>query len=492
MPMPLPTRTMSLAPAPTVLLLAASLLSGCSSQTPRPDLADRYDSNGVSARAYGYVRPAPDVQIRVRGPEPRGRRSPPVEDLGPIGAGGGSGDLWDRVRGQMALDNPNNSRVDGRVRALQAQPDYLTRLSRRAQPYLHMIVREIEQRGMPMELALLPEIESGYNPRAISPKAASGMWQFIPSTGVHMGLAQNDWYDGRNDIVASTRAALGYLDILRKDLGGDWTLAIAAYNCGPERVRSAQQANRAQGKPTDFWSLDLPAETQAYVPQLLAVARVVAAPTRHGLAMPKVADRPALELVHAGSQIDLSQAARLAGLSPSDIGNLNPGLKQGKTQPSGPHTVLVPAGAGQPLRLRLAGASSAPVARSAVAVTVAEGNRYRVRKGEDLAAVARRFGVTTADLRASNGLKSNKVAAGTRLAIPAGTAPAQGGGLDAGLVYVVKSGDTLASVARAHKVNREDLANWNGMGTNEPLLPGQRLRVGAGDSLQGRGGRSTS
>jgi membrane-bound lytic murein transglycosylase D len=489
--MPLLTRTKTLVPAPAALLLAVGLLHGCSSQTPRPDTADQYDPNGVSARAYGYVRPALDVQIRVRGSEARGGRSTPVAELGPIGTGGGSGDLWDRVRGHMALDNPSNPRVDGRVRALQAQADYLTRLSRRAQPYLHMIVRELEQRGMPMELALLPEIESGYNPRALSPKAASGMWQFIPSTGVQMGLAQNDWYDGRNDIVASTRAALSYLESLRKDLGGDWTLAIAAYNCGPERVRSAQQANRAKGKPTDFWSLDLPAETQAYVPQLLAVSRVVAAPGRHGLAMPKVADRPALELVHAPSQIDLTHVAHLAGMNPSDLGGLNPGLKQGKTQPSGPHTLLVPAGAGQPLRLRLAGATSAPLARSAVAV--ADGDSYRVRKGEDLAAVARQFGVTTADLRAANGLKSSKVAAGARLTIPrdvVASVQVRDGGAEINLVYVVKGGDTLASVARAHKVSRDDLANWNGMARNEPLLPGQRLRVGAGDG-QGPAGQSS-
>ncbi|HSQ06584.1 MAG TPA: transglycosylase SLT domain-containing protein, partial [Chromatiaceae bacterium] len=248
--MPLPTRSKTLIPAPAILLLAVGLLAGCSSKTSRPDVADHYDPNGVSARAYGYVRPALDVQIRVRGSEDRGGRSTPVADLGPIGTDGGSGDLWDRVRARMALEQPSNPRVDARVRTLQWQPEYLTRLSRRAQPYLHMIVREIEQRGMPMELALLPEIESSYNPRALSPKAASGMWQFIPSTGVQMGLAQNDWYDGRNDIVASTRAALNYLESLRKDLGGDWTLAIAAYNCGPDRVRSAQQANRAKGKPT--------------------------------------------------------------------------------------------------------------------------------------------------------------------------------------------------------------------------------------------------
>jgi membrane-bound lytic murein transglycosylase D len=490
MPMPLPISSETLAPASALVLLAAGLLAGCSSPASRPDVADHYDPNGVSARAYGYVRPALDVRIRVRGSQDRGGRSTPVADLGPIGTDGGSGDLWDRVRARMALEQASNPRVDSRVRALQGQPEYLTRLSRRAQPYLHMIVREIEQRGMPMELALLPEIESSYNPRALSPKAASGMWQFIPATGVHMGLSQNDWYDGRNDIVASTRAALSYLESLRKDLGGDWILAIAAYNCGPERVRSAQQANRAKGKPTDYWSLDLPAETQAYVPQLLAVARVVAAPGRHGLTMPKVADRPALELVHARSQIDLNHAARLVGLDPGDLAGLNPGLKQGKTQPSGPHTLLVPAGAGQPLRLRLAGATPAPLARSAVAV--ADGDSYRVRKGEDLAAIARQLGVTSADLRAANGLKSNKVAAGTRLTVPRGVAgPAQVLDRDAGagLVYVVKGGDTMASVARAHKVSRDDLAEWNGIARNEPLLPGQRLRVGAGDA-PGPAGRS--
>jgi len=228
--MPLPMRSKTLVPAPALLLLTAGLLAGCSSPASRPDVADHYDPNGVSARAYGYVRPALDVQIRVRGSEARGGRWTPVADLGPIGTGGGSGDLWDRVRARMALEHPSNPRVDARVRALQGQPEYLTRLSRRAQPYLHMIVREIEQRGMPMELALLPEIESSYNPRAMSPKSASGMWQFIPETGARMGLAQNDWYDGRNDIVASTRAALAYLQGLHDDLGGDWALAIAAYN----------------------------------------------------------------------------------------------------------------------------------------------------------------------------------------------------------------------------------------------------------------------
>jgi membrane-bound lytic murein transglycosylase D len=489
--MPPSTPHLNLTPA-----LALLLLAGCAGQAPRDDLdagiTGRYDGDAVSARAYGYVRPAPDVQIRVRGRASRGSAPQPADTLGPIASTGGSGDLWDRVRARMALKTPQNPRVESRVRTLQGQPDYLTRLSRRAQPYLHLIVREIERRGMPMELALLPEVESSYNPRAISPKSASGMWQFIPETGTRMGLAQNDWYDGRNDIVASTRAALAYLQGLHDDLGGDWALAIAAYNCGPERVRSAQQANRSQGKPTDFWSLDLPAETENYVPQLLAIAQVVAAPARYGLAMPRVPDRPQLELVHAVSQVDLDQAARLADLSPAALSQLNPGLKQGKTQPSGPHTLLVPAGSGQRLQLRLAGATStAQMARPAVAVM--PGDSYRVGKGESLTTIARRLGVSTAVLRSTNGLKSNKVAAGTRLLVPtANLGETLGPTAADGVVYVVKGGDTLSSVARDHSVSRDDLASWNGIGRNDPLLPGQKLRIVASEETQPRRGRSTS
>ncbi len=494
--MPSPTPRINLT-SPLALALALSFLAGCASHAQRDDLdasiTGRYDPDGVSARAYGYVRPAPDVQIRVRVPAGRssGRQAADQGPLGPIAATGGSGDLWDQVRARMALKTPQNPRVEARVRSIQGQPDYLTRLSRRAQPYLHMIVREIERRDMPMELALLPEVESSYNPRALSPKSASGMWQFIPETGTRMGLAQNDWYDGRNDIVASTRAALAYLQGLHNDLGGDWALAIAAYNCGPERVRSAQQANRNQGKPTDYWSLDLPAETENYVPQLLAIAQVVAAPERHGLAMPRVPDRPQLELVQAVSQVDLDQAARLADISPAALSQLNPGLKQGKTQPNGPHTLLVPAGTGQRLRLQLAGASTTPGLRPAVAVTAEDS--YRVRKGESLATIARRFGLSTAALRSANGLQNDKVRAGTHLRIPAadlsGTANA---GATGGLVYVVKGGDTLSSVARNHSVSRDDLASWNGIGRNERLLPGQKLRIVATEGTQTRRGRSTS
>lgn len=331
-------------------LLALSLvaLGGCASAPAGPGHGNGESFGGarsVSAREYGYVRPATDIRIIGEGPG--------------IASHAGSGhDLWDRIRHGRSLDIAHNERVDRALRSLKSDPQYLTALSRRARPYLHMIIGEIERRHMPIELALLPEIESRYNPRAISPVAATGMWQFMPYTGNEMGLKQNSWYDGRNDIVASTRGALSYLAQLHQELGGDWALAIAAYNCGPARVRSAQEANRRRGKPTDFWSLDLPAETEAYVPKFLAVANLVRSADRHGLPIPAIANRPALELVEARSQIDLDRAARACGVSVKTLRDLNPGLKRGKTAPDGPHRVLVPAGTGHKLRTALARAGN--------------------------------------------------------------------------------------------------------------------------------------
>jgi membrane-bound lytic murein transglycosylase D len=217
--------------------------------------------------------------------------------------GRNSADLWDRVRRGPSLGISHHARVDRAVQSLQRNPAYLTDLARRARPYLHVIVGELERAGMPTELALLPEVESRYNPRAVSPKSASGMWQFMPYTGTEMGLVQNGWYDGRNDILASTRGAIAYLKQLNDEFNGDWALALASYNAGPGRVRSAQRVNKARGKPTDFWSLNLPTETEQYVPKLLAIADLVRAPERYGMRMPPIENRPKLELVEARGQI---------------------------------------------------------------------------------------------------------------------------------------------------------------------------------------------
>ncbi len=326
------------------------LLSGCATQpTGEGSASSKSLSFSVSAREYGYVRPA--VDVRVIGQQQG------TSDQRHYVAGSGD-DLWDRVRHGDRLGVTPHARIDHALRALKRHPNYLTDLTRRAHPYLHLIVEELERHGLPAELALLPEIESRYNPHAISPKRATGMWQFMPYTGVEMGLKQNSWYDGRNDILASTRAAIAYLKYLHRELDGDWALALAGYNAGPGRVRAAQRANRAAGKPTDFWSLNLPTETERYVPKLLALAQLVREHDTYGLEMPVVANRPRLDIVEARQQIDLAQAAQACGITVAQLEQLNPGLKRGKTLPGGPHRVLVPAGTGDKLRSALAKAGN--------------------------------------------------------------------------------------------------------------------------------------
>lgn len=266
------------------------LLTGCGSQPATMDYYMRTEYQIID-RAPDIIRAADDVI--VLGGELD-------YTFGPATYSGNN--LWDRLRDRMGLVIAHNPRVDKEIRQLKASPRYLKQLSRRARPYLHFILSEIERRGLPGELALLPEIESNYNPRAVSPKSAAGMWQIIPQTGRRYGLEQNTSYDERNDIRASTRAALDYLQWLHREFQGDWALALAGYNAGEGLVAKARRRNRARGKPTDFWSLDLPTETARYVPKLLAVAKLIERPTHYGMRLPSIPSQPHLKLVDTRKQ----------------------------------------------------------------------------------------------------------------------------------------------------------------------------------------------
>jgi soluble lytic murein transglycosylase-like protein len=221
-------------------------------------------------------------------------------------------------------------------------PASLRKIARNATPYLYHIVEEVEKRGMPLEIALLPAIESLYQPIARSHKSAVGIWQFMSATGGEYGLVQNSWYDGRRDIIKSTTAALDYLQKLHQSFDDDWLLALAAYNTGPGNVRKAIKRNRRQGKSTDFWSLKLPRETREYVPKLLGLSDIIANYQFYGLELQAIANQPYFERVNVGRQIDLYLAARLAGLSLSAFKHLNPGYKRKETSPTGPHYIVLP------------------------------------------------------------------------------------------------------------------------------------------------------
>lgn len=408
--------------------------------------------------------------------------STPIISQNP-GSGLQTSDLWDRIRRGYQLRVPDNRRVAHEISWIASHRDYLERVRRHARPYLYFIVEEVEKRGMPMELALLPVVESAFQPFAYSPGHASGLWQFIPSTGRMYGLKQDWWYDGRRDVVAATRAALDYLSSLAAQFDGDWELALASYNAGAGNVGRAIRNNRKQGKATDFWSLDLPRETEGYVPRLLAVAKVVASPESYGLALTPIPDQPYFSTVEIGSQLDLTLAAEIAGMQFDELLLLNPGFKRWATDPEGPHRINLPIGRVDRFNTRLS--HLAPDKRL-------QWKRYRIRNGDNLGSIASRHGITLGMLKQINRLKGNRIRAGKHLLIPLSSQPPDRYTLanrqrlalpqsnnhsNKRVTHAVQPGDNLWDIARSYHVNYKTLARWNGISPKSTLRPGQKLVV---------------
>ncbi|HHO69424.1 MAG TPA: LysM peptidoglycan-binding domain-containing protein [Gammaproteobacteria bacterium] len=391
--------------------------------------------------------------------------------------------LWQQLRDELALPVRDDKRVRQQLAWYSKHPSYLDRVVKRAQPYLWYIRDEVRRRGMPGEIALLPIVESAYDPFAYSHGRAAGLWQFIPGTGRRFGLKQNWWYDGRRDLIDSTRAALDYLELLHRRFKGDWLLALAAYNSGEGTVMSAVRRNRKKGRPTDFWHLKLPRETRAYVPKLLALAELVRAPGARGVTLPPVPNEPYFDIVGTGGQIDLAIAADLMELPLDDLYRLNPGFNQWATDPSGPHRLLVPRTHRERFEEALAGL---PADRRVKWV------RHKVRKGETLSHIARRYHTTTGALQSANNLRSHRIRAGHHLLVPVAASKTENYRLSAAQrraskqnrarsgsrrSYTVRRGDTLWDIARAHKVGVRSLASWNSMAPGDPLKVGQRLVI---------------
>ncbi len=395
-------------------------------------------------------------------------------------------DLFDRMRAGFAFDEVQEPAIDVQLNWFEHNPDYLERVFQRAQRYLYHIVTEVEARGMPLEFALLPLVESAYEPFAYSRSRASGLWQFIPDTGRRFGLKRDWWYDGRRDVVESTRAALDYLQALHDQFDGDWLLAIAAYNVGENGVQRQMDFNRAHGKPTDFWHLSLPAETRAYVPKLLALKRLMAEPERYGLEFAVIPNEPYFALIDTGSQIDLKIAAQLAGSSYDELVALNPGYNRWASDPEGPHRMLVPIDNAD--------------AFDAALKTLGPDDRVRfinheVARKETLPMIAKQYGTSVAVLSKINELKDGKVTAGQTLKIPevSGELPdkvllaaqrVDRPETDLGrrkhqIVYRVRAGETLNSIARRHGMPVSTLARLNNLGASDTLVKGQRLVIKA-------------
>ncbi len=454
-------RRSSHAPATLASLAIAALVSACQSTGSTLDAAPPL-----------IVAPAVPIEPIVLRPLPY--RDAVVEQ-----------DLMTRLRSRFSLEIPSDPAVERERNWYARNQTYLDRVFNRGDLYLFHIAGALEARGLPAELALLPVVESAFDPFAYSHGRASGLWQIIPGTGKRLGLAQNWWFDGRRDVLESTRAALDYLEQLHAEFNGDWLLAVAGYNSGEGNVARALKKAAAAGKPQDFWGIKnyLPAETRTYVPRLLAIAEIVADPGKFGLTLPELVNEPRFAVVETGGQIDMALAAQLAGIEPDALYALNPGVNRWATDPDGPHRLLLPITHAEPFATALAALGE----RELVQWT-----RHRVRAGETIGGIAERYQTTVAVVREVNALRGNSLRAGDYLMIPHATqslasytqssdaraerqqsTPRSGARRE----HVVQAGETLWSISRAHNVDVRSLASWNSMAPGDVLSVGRKLVI---------------
>jgi membrane-bound lytic murein transglycosylase D len=338
-----------------------------------------------------FASPAVDAQIEDTG----SKMSPVIE-------------IWDRLRGGFTLPASHDPVIRHYLTNYKKHPGAITQLLQRGEPYLFHILNRVEQRGLPAELALLPFVESAFDPHATSPVGAAGLWQFMPDTAEYLGLSQDWWYDGRRDVIDATEAALDYLTQLHRNFG-DWLLALAAYNAGSARVQRAIEQNRQEGKPVDFWHLPLPAETRGYVPRLIALRAVINHPADYHITLPALPDRRYFTRVDTQGRIDLQVAARLAGITEEELKRLNPGILRLITPPDRPSILLIPKTSETLFGERLARLPEEERIQSI---------RHRILRGDTLSMIASHYRTTVDRLLKVNHLKNTGIIAGEFIVVP--------------------------------------------------------------------------
>lgn len=487
-------------PLKVFLLLTALAAAGCS-QSPKNTLSIDNNPPIVNKQAQSYL----GHSTYHRSLSPKSRNSQRLNTV------------WDRMFALYSLPEIQNERIDREINWYLRHPNDLALIQQRAAPYLHHILDEIEAKNIPGELALLPVVESSFIPEAYSKSDASGLWQFIPSTGRLFGLEQNSWYDGRRDIYASTKAATEYLKQLCETFDGDWLLALASYNWGKGNVRKSIEKNLYLDMPTDYWSLNMPEETTNYVPRLLAIARIFAHADEYNISLLNIPNRPYFTVVNLSAPIDLDKAATLANTPFHEFKKLNPGFNRWCTAPDGPHRLLIPVKQASVFKKNLAqlpydkwltvpdkpettqlsynskryGETAGSKRKSQTLAVNKVYSRYRVRPGETLSAIARRNQTTVASLIQVNHLKKSTVNSGTLLKIPS-SGKSGGNGILAktsksvstsgNKYHIVKKGDTFWNIAQRYGVSTNDIASWNHIRVDSALILGKKLTIKSKDT----------
>ncbi len=479
-------------------LACLTLLSACATPPAGPAADDAADARaaaqargGSSVLGFSPAAPAATVVEAPSSPPLDATRLPPFDGekrevreplrgLPTIDRTVRHDDLWRRIRDGFSMPDLDSPIVQDRTAWYAARPDYLRRTFDRSRRYLYHIVDELEKRGMPTELALLPMVESSFNPMAYSPAHASGLWQFIPGTGKRYDLAQNWWYDGRRDIVASTSAALDYLKDIY-EMHGDWHLALASYNWGENAVARAIERNKAAGLPLDFANLRMPEETRYYVPKLQALKNIIANPGPFGVILDPIPNQPYFATITKTRDIDVKLAAQLAEMPVEEFIALNPGFNRPIIPVAVSSRIVLPADRVEVFHANLLKHDKALVSWQT----------YSPKPGEKIESVAKRFNVPVARLKEVNGINARTRGMPALLVVPTNGAKLDGGLISAMYAppmpvtrgsnvrslttfHTVKAGETLSSIASRYKVSIDDLRRWNKIGR---LIPGQQLKV---------------
>lgn len=471
----------------TTYLTVALLLSGCSTL----DLGGSFSK--PSTATAPATAPSSSTQASIATDTPAVQHTPVFPDgpLSSITSTDLSGDdianleapqdLWDRIRKGFAMPDLQHDLVQDREQWYASRPDYIQRMTERSSRYLFHIVEELERRNMPTELALLPYIESAFNPQAVSSAKAAGMWQFMPATGTYFSLKQNAFRDDRRDVLASTKAALDYLQKLH-NMFGDWHLALAAYNWGEGSVGRAIAKNQKAGLPTGYTDLTMPAETRLYVPKLQAVKNIVANPALFKTELPLIENHPYFQKVEIRNDIDVALVAKLAGIKEADFKALNPSFNKPVILAAGTPEILLPWDNAKVFRANLEAYTKGQHASWTV---------WSVPKTMSPAEAARRVDMSEADLRRVNDIPP-------RMLIKAGSAlmVARSASMHSNVssqladnahvaftpelvtkrrTVIARKGDNVSSIAKRYKVSAADVADWNNIKTTSSLKKGQKL-----------------
>lgn len=392
-------------------------------------------------------------------------------------------DLWQVIANRQGIKSVSNSRVQSRIDWISNHPEYLSLISKRAEPFLYLVVSELEKQNVPIEIALLPIVESDYYPFSYSHGTAAGLWQFIPSTGRMYGLEEDWWHADRRDVLASTKAAANYLNDLNKMFKGDWLLSIAAYNAGPGRIQRAIDTNIKLGKKTDFWSLDLPQETEKYVPKLLALSQVIKNPSRYNQKLLEIDNKPFLNEVELDSQFDLALISQWTGLSIDQIYNYNPGLKRWATPESLPYIMLLPEEVIYSFNDNLSKQGQRPKI---------SWTRYKIKQGDSLSLIAQNYNTTIGQIMSVNELDNDVIRADKYLIVPLAQKSEGYYSLSDNqreksrlniqknsekIIYTVVAGDSLWKISTKFGTTINNLVRWNQISPSDSLSIGKELVI---------------